>query len=67
MKRMFNTLKQMHRIATRYYKTALSFMSFLSLAATFLPVAPDVINGAIGRRLADIQTQQLLISYPEGL
>ncbi|WP_249211514.1 IS5 family transposase, partial [Gluconobacter cerinus] len=33
IKRMFNKLKQMRRIATRYDKTALSFMSFLNIAA----------------------------------
>nr|WP_122050034.1 transposase [Asaia bogorensis] len=33
IERMFNRLKQMRRIATRYDKTALSFVSFLSLAA----------------------------------
>ncbi|WP_369690480.1 hypothetical protein [Gluconobacter kondonii] len=33
---MFNKLKQMRRIATRYDKTALSFMSFLNIAAARL-------------------------------
>ncbi|WP_186004323.1 IS5 family transposase, partial [Gluconobacter thailandicus] len=33
IERMFNYLKQMRRIATRYDKTALSFMSFLNIAA----------------------------------
>ncbi|MBS1064080.1 transposase [Gluconobacter wancherniae] len=33
IERMFNHLKQMRRIATRYEKTALSFMSFLNIAA----------------------------------
>ncbi len=33
IERMFNRLKQMRRIATRYDKTAMSFMSFLNLAA----------------------------------
>jgi len=33
IERMFNKLKQMRRIATRYDKTALSFMSFLPIAA----------------------------------
>ncbi|QQX92761.1 transposase (plasmid) [Gluconobacter sphaericus] len=33
IERMFNRLKQMRRIATRYDKTALSFMSFLNIAA----------------------------------
>ncbi|MEN3166268.1 transposase [Gluconobacter sp. OJB] len=36
IERMFNHLKQMRRIATRYDKTALSFMSFLDLAAARL-------------------------------
>ncbi|AFW02705.1 transposase [Gluconobacter oxydans H24] len=36
IERMFNYLKQMRRIATRYDKTALSFMSFLNLAAAKL-------------------------------
>jgi transposase len=31
--RMFNRLKQSRRIATRYDKTALSFLGFLALAA----------------------------------
>jgi transposase len=33
---MFNKLKHFRRIATRYDKTALSFMSFLNLAAVRL-------------------------------
>jgi len=33
---MFNRLKQMRRIATRYDKTALSFMSFLNITAARL-------------------------------
>nr|WP_249193702.1 IS5 family transposase [Gluconobacter wancherniae] len=36
IERMFNHLKQMRRIATRYEKTALSFMSFLNIAAARL-------------------------------
>ncbi|WP_318248679.1 transposase [Gluconobacter oxydans] len=36
IERMFNSLKQMRRIATRYDKTALSFMSFLNIAAARL-------------------------------
>nr|WP_237469182.1 IS5 family transposase [Gluconobacter sphaericus] len=36
IERMFNHLKQFRRIATRYDKTALSFMSFLNLAAAKL-------------------------------
>ena len=36
VERMFNRLKQFRRIATRYDKTALSFLSFLALAAAKL-------------------------------
>ncbi len=36
IERMFNHLKQMRRSATRYDKTALSFMSFLNIAAARL-------------------------------
>jgi transposase len=36
IERMFNRLKQSRRIATRYDKTALSFESFLNLAAVRL-------------------------------
>ena len=36
IERMFNSLKQMRRIATRYDKTALSFMSFLNIVAARL-------------------------------
>jgi len=36
IERMFNRLKQFRRIATRYNKTDLSLMSFLSLAAARL-------------------------------
>lgn len=36
IERMFNRLKQFRRIATRYDKTALSFVSFLCLAAAKL-------------------------------
>ncbi|MBS1019524.1 IS5 family transposase [Gluconobacter cerinus] len=36
IERMFNSLKQMRRIATRYNKTALSFMSLLNIAAARL-------------------------------
>ncbi|MFT9291744.1 transposase [Gluconobacter oxydans] len=36
IERMFNHLKQMRRIATRYDKTALSFISFLNIAAARL-------------------------------
>jgi transposase len=34
IERMFNRLKQARRIATRYDKTAVSFMAFLCLAAS---------------------------------
>lgn len=33
IERMFNRLKQFRRVATRYDKTARSFMAFLALAA----------------------------------
>ncbi len=36
IERMFNRLKQMRRIATRYDKTALSFKTFLNIAAARL-------------------------------
>jgi len=36
VERMFNKLKHFRRIATRYDKTALSFMAFLNLAAIYL-------------------------------
>lgn len=36
IERMFNKLKQMRRIATRYDKIALSFMSFLTITAARL-------------------------------
>ena len=36
IERMFNRLKQFRRIATRYDKTAVSFLAFLSLAAAKL-------------------------------
>jgi len=36
IEQVFNMLKQMRRIATRYEKTAQSFMSFLNLAAARL-------------------------------
>ena len=36
IERMFNRLKQFRRIATRYDKTALSFLGFLNLAASRL-------------------------------
>ena len=36
IKRMFNRLKQARRIATRYDKTAASFLGFLNMAASRL-------------------------------
>jgi len=36
VERMFNRLKQFRRIATRYDKTAASFLGFLALAAAKL-------------------------------
>ena len=36
IERMFNKIKQFRRIATRYDKTALSYASFLNLAASML-------------------------------
>ena len=36
VERMFNKLKHFRRIATRYDKTALSFMAFLNIAAIYL-------------------------------
>ncbi|MGF7156180.1 transposase [Novosphingobium gossypii] len=45
IERMFGQLKQFRRIATRYDKTALSFASFLNLAA-IRKWLPDFINAA---------------------
>ncbi|MEN7535599.1 transposase [Aurantiacibacter sp. DGU5] len=42
IERMFNTLKQSRRIATRYDKTALSFASFLNLASIRFWLKPFV-------------------------
>jgi len=36
IERLFNQLKHFRRISTRYDKTALSFLSFLHLAGTYL-------------------------------
>ena len=36
IERLFNKLKQFRRVATRYDKTALSFMSFINIAAIYL-------------------------------
>jgi transposase len=43
IERMFNCLKQFRRIATRYDKTAKSYLAFLSLAAATLWL-PDFVN-----------------------
>jgi transposase len=43
IERMFNRLKQFRRIATRYDKTALSFLGFLFLAAAKLWL-PTFVN-----------------------
>lgn len=43
VERMFNKLKQFRRIATRYDKTALSFLGFLALAAAKLWI-PTYVN-----------------------
>lgn len=45
IERMFNRLKQFRRIATRYDKTALSFIGFLCLAAAKLWL-PSFVNRA---------------------
>jgi transposase len=43
VERLFNRLKQSRRIATRYDKTAASFLGFLSLAAAKLGLT-DYVN-----------------------
>ena len=43
VERMFNRLKQFRRIATRYDKTAISFLGFLALAAAKLWM-PTYVN-----------------------
>ena len=45
IERMFNKIKQFRRIATRYDKTALSFLSFLTIAAVKLWL-PTFVNRA---------------------
>eukprot|EP00873_Tetraselmis_striata_P030708 jgi/Tetstr1/450972/TSEL_038008.t1 len=45
VERMFNKLKQFRRIATRYDKTAVSFLGFLALAAAKLWM-PTYVNRA---------------------
>lgn len=45
IERMFNRLKQFRRIATRYDKTAKSFLAFLHLAAVKLWI-PTFVNRA---------------------
>ena len=46
IERMFNRLKQFRRIATRYDKTALSFIGFLCLAAAKLWL-PSLVKEAL--------------------
>src|SRR5690606_17889441 len=46
VERMFNKLKQFRRIATRYDKTAVSFLGFLALAAAKLWM-PTYVNRAL--------------------
>ena len=36
IERLFNKIKHFRRVATRYDKTALSFMSFINIAAIYL-------------------------------
>jgi transposase len=43
IERMFNRLKQFRRIATRYEKTALSFLSFLAIASAKIWL-PSYVN-----------------------
>lgn len=43
VERMFNRLKQFRRIATRYDKTAVSFLGFLALAAAKIWL-PSFVN-----------------------
>jgi transposase len=43
VERMFNRLKQFRRVATRYDKTALSFRSFLNIAAAKMWL-PSFVN-----------------------
>ena len=45
VERMFNKLKQFRRIATRYDKTAVSFLGFLAIAAAKLWL-PTYVNRA---------------------
>ena len=45
IERMFNRLKQFRRIATRYDKTAISFLGFLHLAAARIWL-PTFVNRA---------------------
>jgi len=60
IERMFNRLRQMRRIATRYDKTALSFMSFLNLAA-----ARHWIKSLINVTLTSAFGYQRLFRYPD--
>ncbi len=52
IERMFNHLKQARRIATRYDKTAISFLSFLNIAASRIwlkhYVKQDLVLGCKG-------------------
>ena len=43
VERMFNRIKQFRRIATRYDKTALSFLAFLNIAAAKIWL-PSYVN-----------------------
>lgn len=45
VERMFNKIKQFRRIATRYDKTAISFLGFLAIAAAKLWM-PTYVNKA---------------------
>jgi transposase len=45
VERMFNRIKQFRRIATRYDKTAISYMGFLALASVRLWL-PSFVNRA---------------------
>ncbi|GEM_PF-1201446 len=66
IERMFGHLKQFRRVATRYDKTALSFASFLNLAAIrkwlphFVNAAPR-LHGHIRGRTAAVAIQEILL------
>ena len=57
IERMFNKLKQSRRIATRYDKTALSFLSFLTIAAS--THLGERLKSTGPRRVTHIQIGQL--------